>query len=58
MHTDTTTTTTIQLSQQATGQCPLRNIGLLNKEQKSRKTRKEIVLAILVDIFSNFSLKG
>ena len=53
-----TTSKTIPLPRQSTGQCPLRNISLLVNRRHTRKTRKEILLAILVEIFSNFSLKG
>lgn len=48
----------ISLSRQSNGQCPLRNINALLYKRYVRKSRREIFLAIILDVFSNFSLKG
>ena len=53
-----TTTRTVPLSRESAGKCPLRNISLISNKRYTRKSRKEILLAIVLDIFSNFSLKG
>lgn len=53
-----TFTKTMTLPQRAAGQCPLRNISLLVNRRYIRNNRKDVLLAIIVEIFSNFSLKG
>ena len=53
-----TTTRAVPLSRESTGQCPLRNISLITNKRYTRKSRRDILLAIVLDIFSNFSLKG
>ena len=39
-------------------ECPLRTVGRVVKTNYRRRSTKEIMKAIFVEIFSNFSLKG
>jgi len=53
-----TITKTASFQRQSAGQCPLRNISVLMNRRYIRNSRRDILLAIVLDIFSNFSLKG